>query len=129
MAITKVTMTLEGLDALKRAVVECPKEFRKDASDAVRKSTWSVADKMRRRVSVRSGHLLGSIESRVPVTSGLIGRVEIDGDAYYWRFLEYGTINMTARPFARPAAEEESQHYIDRFITIARKLERLWGSK
>lgn len=120
-------MKLEGMDALKRAVTESPKELKRWSSDAVRQSTWSIADKMRRRVPVREGVLLGSIEAKVPVATGLTGNVSISGDAFYWRFLEYGTVKMTARPFVRPATEEESNPYIARFAEIARRLESFWS--
>ena len=99
--MAKVTFKLEGMEALQRAIVEAPKETKRGCSDAVRQTTWGIADKMRKRVPVRTGTLLTSIEARVPVQTGLTGRVEIDGDAYYWRFLEYGTVNMAARPFIR----------------------------
>ena len=59
-------MTLEGMDALKRAITESPKELKRWSSDAVRQSTWAIADKMRRRVPVNEGTLLGAIEAKVP---------------------------------------------------------------
>lgn len=31
--------------------------------------------------------------------------VRVIGDAYYWRFVELGTVKMKARPFMRPAFE------------------------
>jgi HK97 gp10 family phage protein len=30
-------------------------------------------------------------------------------DAFYWRFLEFGTVKMAARPFMRPAFDVSSQ--------------------
>lgn len=122
-------MKLEGIESLKRAVTESPKELKRWSSDAVRQSTWAIADKMRKRAPVRSGTLLSSIDARVPVATGLTGRVFIEGDAFYWRFLEYGTVKMTARPFVRPAAEEESNPYIERFRDVGRKLERFWSQQ
>jgi HK97 gp10 family phage protein len=122
-------MTLEGMDALKRAITESPKELKRLSSDAVRQSTWAIADKMRRRVPVNEGTLLGAIEAKVPVQTGLTANVTINGDAFYWRFLEYGTVKMAARPFARPAAEEESNAYIGRFTDVGRKLEQFWGKR
>lgn len=128
--MAKVTMTLEGMDALKRAITESPKELKRWSSDAVRQSTWAIADKMRRRVPVgETGTLLGAIEAKVPVQTGLTANVNINGDAFYWRFLEYGTVKMAARPFARPAAEEESNAYIGRFTEVGRKLEQFWGKR
>lgn len=122
-------MKLEGMESLMRAVTESPKELKRWSSDAVRQSTWAVADTMRKRVPVRDGGLLRSIEAIVPVATGLTGRVMIGAEAFYWRFLEYGTVKMSARPFVRPAAEEESNPYVDRYHAIARKLEQFWGSQ
>ena len=34
---------------------------------------------------------------------------DVDGPTYYWRFVEYGTVRMAARPFLRPALEENIQ--------------------
>jgi len=33
--------------------------------------------------------------------------VGVDPSAFHWRFQEYGTVRMAARPFLRPAAEAE----------------------
>jgi HK97 gp10 family phage protein len=122
-------MTLEGMDALKRAVTEAPQELRRHGSDAVRDTTNAVADRMRRRVSAfsKTGTLLQEIEAKVPVRSGLMGTVSIGPDAFYWRFIEYGTRYLAARPFVRPSTEEEADPYIGRWQEVARKLERWWG--
>lgn len=36
-----------------------------------------------------------------------------DGDAFYWKFLEFGTSKMPARPFIRPAYESQRARSID----------------
>lgn len=36
-----------------------------------------------------------------------VGKKEINRDAFYWRFVEFGTANMAARPFMRPAFESQ----------------------
>lgn len=41
-------------------------------------------------------------------------------DAFYWKFLEYGTSKMAAKPFIRPAWEARRAHALD----VMRK--RLW---
>jgi HK97 gp10 family phage protein len=38
---------------------------------------------------------------------------DTDGDAFYWRFLEFGTSKMAARPFMRPAYEARRARAID----------------
>lgn len=121
-------MQLEGMDALKRAVKDAPVELRKWSSDAIRETTFNVADQMRRYVPVHEGHLLRAIEAAVPVRTGLNGRVLIGAGGFHWRFVEYGTRFMPARPFIRPAAEHQAGPYVNRFHEIARRLERFWGS-
>ena len=34
-------------------------------------------------------------------------------DAWYWRFVEFGTVKMTARPFLRPAFEGKKHEAVD----------------
>lgn len=116
------------MEALQRAITEAPKEVQIGSSDAVRQTTWGIADKMRQRAPVRTGTLLTSIEARVPVLRGLNGSVEINGDAFYWRFIEYGTVNMSARPFIRPSGEEEQNPFIERLRDVGTRLVRLWAN-
>ncbi len=54
------------------------------------------ADEMRASVEVDTGNLQRSIDQVEP------GGITF-GDAFYWRFLEYGTSRMAPRPFVRPA--------------------------
>ena len=37
------------------------------------------------------------------------GKKNAEGDAFYWRFVEFGTSKMSARPFIRPAFESMKQ--------------------
>lgn len=45
----------------------------------------------------------GGLDQRVTVDVGIRGK------AYYWRFVEFGTAKMAARPFLRPAFEENKE--------------------
>ena len=38
------------------------------------------------------------------------------GDTYYWRYLEFGTVNMPAQPFMRRSLSENVQAATDEFI-------------
>jgi HK97 gp10 family phage protein len=40
-------------------------------------------------------------------------KYEVQGPAYYWRFLEFGTKKMQARPFLRPALVSNQQAAIN----------------
>lgn len=54
------------------------------------------ADEMRATVSRDTGLIARSIQQEEP------GGISF-GDAFYWRFLEFGTSKMSPRPFVRPA--------------------------
>lgn len=40
---------------------------------------------------------------------------QVEGNAYYWRFLEFGTAKMPAAPFLRPAFESKKDEALQRF--------------
>lgn len=48
--------------------------------------------------------LYGKLNGNVSIYIGPVGSVD-DGDVYYARFQEFGTRNMRAHPFMRPAIE------------------------
>lgn len=46
-------------------------------------------------------------------------------DAYFWRFIEFGTSKMTAQPFMRPAFEAKASEAVDRFKEVlAERIEK-----
>lgn len=49
------------------------------------------------------------------------GKGNPGGDTWYWRFLEFGTSKMAAKPILRPAAEEGAT---EAFEVVAQDLER-----
>ena len=122
--MAKVTMKLEGFEATRRALVKAPDVARVHASSAVATSTFAVAQRARSMVPVDTGTLKSSIASSRTV-NGLSGSVGLDNRAaYYWRYVEFGTRNMAARPFFRPAAEQERNAFIQRMREIGPKIER-----
>lgn len=47
-------------------------------------------------------------------------------DPFYWRFLEFGTRKMAARPFLRPAAETKGQEVVAKFMaSVIPQIEKL----
>jgi HK97 gp10 family phage protein len=122
-------MKLEGFERLQRAIAQAPDLVRAHASSAVAASTFAIAQGARARVPVREGILKGEITSN-RITAGLVGQVGIRSRAraFYWRFVEFGTKYMAAQPFFRPAAEAESDVYIQRMRAIGPKLEQGFGT-
>ncbi len=55
---------------------------------------------------------------------GQYGNVEagvlIGSKAFYWKFLEYGTVRMGARPFVRPAWDDVKYTITDKLAAYAR---------
>lgn len=59
------------------------------------------------------------------LTTGKSASANPGGDTFYWRFVEFGTQKVRARPFMRPAIENGSQKATDVFITeFGRALDR-----
>lgn len=57
-------------------------------------------------VGVRTGKTVKYANTKRNRRQGRVGKLyEQSGWAYYWRFLEFGTKNMRAKPFLTPAAE------------------------
>ena len=117
-------MKLEGFESLQRALKGAPEAVRVRASSAVAASTFAIAQRARALMPVASGDLKRAITT-TRTASGLSGSVGLDTrDTYYWRFVEFGTRHMAARPFFRPAAEAESDLFIQRMRAIGPALER-----
>jgi len=53
--------------------------------------------------------------------SGGRRRVTYENDPFYWWFHEFGTSKMPARPFLRPAFEENQQRILETMATRIRK--------
>lgn len=44
-----------------------------------------------------------------------------DRDAFYWLFVEFGTVKMAARPFLRPALANNKQQASDQMVAVGRR--------
>lgn len=115
--MARPVMEIHGLKEFRDALEKAPGALRSRASDAVSASTFAAANRARGMVPRDTGRLSRAIHTDVRGTSG---RVMISDDAYYWRMVEFGTIYQNARPFARPAAEEEAPNFEKRLTLIAR---------
>lgn len=128
---TKVTMKLEGFDAIQRAITHAPDVVANLSATAVQASTFALAQRARALAPVLSGDLKSAIEGTSKGLSGRVGLVALGGPLgpmLYWLFVEYGTVHHRAQPFFRPAADLESQGFIDRMRAIGPRLERGFSS-
>ncbi len=125
--VAQTVTTIQGMDGLRRALKAVPEVASAHISDAIGLTTFAVAQRARSLVPVASGVLKASIGTTKPskTRTGINGNVGLtDARAYYWRFVEYGTKHMAARPFFRPAAESESDDFVQRLRAIGPKIER-----
>lgn len=112
------------MEALRRALRETPELVRDHVSQAVALSTFSLTQRIRAAVPVKTGTLKGAISSS---TTPRTGKVTIGADAHYWRYLEYGRQGVAAYPFVRPAGEIEAAEFERRILNIGRQIEASWS--
>lgn len=69
------------------------------------------------QVGVRGG-AKSYVNNRANRRQGRVGKsYEGGGNVFHWRFLEFGTANMRAQPFMRPALENNIQKVTGIFVT------------
>lgn len=123
---TGAVMTVTGLDAFLSGLREAPAYVQAKASQAVAVSTFATERAVEGGAPVDTGTLRSAIHAK---TAALSGQVLIGPEAYYWRFIEYGTTRGTslggriatigARPFVRTAAEQEAPQFVKRMEDVA----------
>jgi HK97 gp10 family phage protein len=128
-------MTISGLDAFLSGLKQAPDYVQSRASQAVAVSTFATERAVEGGAPVDTGTLQRAIYAK---TSALSGQVLIGPEAYYWRFVEYGTTRGTsldgritttaARPFIRTAAEQEAPEFTRRMEAVAQGVTQLISS-
>lgn len=121
-----VKVSIEGLEDAQAALRRFPDQARDAMSSVIQATTIAARQRMIATAPRgETGRLRAAITTSV---RGLSGRVLMSGDAFYWRFLEYGTRYVAARPFVRPAAEAEANDVPKRINGMVAKLERDFGT-
>ena len=128
-------MSVSGLDAFLSGLREAPAYVQAKASQAVAVSTFATEKAVKGGAPRDTGTLISAIHAK---TSALSGQVLIGPEAYYWRFIEYGTTRGTslggritttaARPFIRQAAEQEAPQFTKRMEGVAQGLSQVISS-
>lgn len=130
-----IEIKIEGMEGLQKAFAVLPKELHAKAlKPAVSAAAAVVRKQAKANAPVDEGTLRKAIyQTRSRSESGTFQETAIVGvrfgrkyrrrgqDAWYWRFLEFGTVKMPARPFLRPAFESTKQQQLDAIVTRLRK--------
>lgn len=125
--MAKVTMKLDGMEALQRAITSAPEAVKVGTADAIAKTAFAIAQRAKMLVPVRTGTLKRAIVSSATPTNGRIG-IEAGPAVKYWHMVEHGTVKMPAHPYFRPAADAEETDFLRRIQDIGTKLEQDWSS-
>jgi HK97 gp10 family phage protein len=109
-------------NALRAAVNAAAQTIRKEAKLRAPKQTGTLkralyAKQIRERSGIDKQTYFVSV--RTGAKRGKDGKKDDSQDAYYWKFVEFGTVNMAAKPFLRPAFEAKKR---DAVVAMAAKL-------
>lgn len=121
-----------GLREANRALRQLPEFARPRVQAVMDRTGFRVAQGAQQRVRRRTGFLAARIrwESRPRTLSAVAG---VSPEAFYWKFLEYGTVHMEAAPFIRPAAEAERDHHqhdlVEALERAGQQVEQASGSR
>ena len=77
-------------------------------------------DRMAATVVVRVRSLKARARARIQKRNLAKGRSLHHGDPFYWRFVEFGTSKMSARPFLRPAFDTKKLDAVLTAVSVAR---------
>lgn len=124
-ALTGIDATVARLRAIppdlhKKGLPKAARTAMKIVRDAARNSARSLDDpttdqKFWRLIQTRRGRLRGpGVRMRVGVVGGAIS-AKAKTHPWYWRLVELGTETQPARPFMRPALENNARVVADRF--------------
>ena len=152
-----VTVKLEGVDALIKALAEATKQIRtKAVRAALRKAGQVISKEAKQAAPVLSAPTKtrkpGTVKKAIAVRASKFARqagnegvfinvrplrgsrqktlgkagAKNPNDPFYWRFQEFGTVKMKARPFLSPAAESKGNEAIKTFMdSVIPQIEKL----
>jgi len=126
MADPGVTIKVEGLEELQKALKKFPKEWAKIANQALKPGMAVLESGAKKEAPVDTGALRSSIGSEIVKGSGseIIGKV--GSTLSYAPHQEYGTIYQPGKPYLRPTLKKEKNRVIKMFEKgIAKALKRL----
>lgn len=104
-------------NALRRSVAAGARVIRDEAKMRAPVDTGE----MRRDIKIKRERVAAGLSARysVFVLSGKASRIagkarNVDKNSFYWRFIEFGTAKMSAKPFMRPAFEAKKTEAVQK---------------
>ncbi len=113
-------VTLIGRKEADRAISRLPEYVKGEVQIAATQTTVAIATRAAvlapRSKDGSHGHPPGFLATQIgwAASKGISAIVGVTRKAFYWKFLEYGTVKEQARPFFRPAADEERPRHLQR---------------
>lgn len=108
--------TRAGAEVLKEEVIDrAPAR-----SGKMRKNVVVVTQKSRRKGEISSGVHIRGVNPRTGNSDNTM-KAKNPRNAFYWRFVEMGTVNMPAHPFVRPAFDTRQEEAANAAISRANR--------
>lgn len=113
--MARPTISIDGLDEIRETLKDVgTREGRNIMRATIRAIAAKISKAAKQNAPVDSGDMKASIKLKQrkskpdnPVFEVWAGsKTGAKFDAFYWRFVEYGTKTQPARPFIQPAADE-----------------------
>lgn len=120
---------LTGLDDVLARMEQITEKLAKKAMrKAMRKGGNLIRKAAIANAPVDSGDLRAHIALRLKVKPGAFyvrigvrgGAKKNDGTPYYWRMVEFGTVKQAARPFMRPALDNNAHEVLQTIVRTLR---------
>lgn len=113
-----MSVKIKGLGKLNKKLAQLPEEIREAAGRAVKAETEEAADDMRRFAPRDTGALAESVQAEYSAKS-ITGKVA--ATARHAAFVNDGTADTPAQPFANQTAERVRRRFRKRVETEVRK--------
>lgn len=132
-ALSKKTSTRIAVKAMRKGGVVIREQARANAPTLKQKVPYRKAGTLRKAISSstkigKNGQVNTKIfvrtlkQSKIDAFKARTGKsgAKNPNDPYYWRFVEFGTSKMAAKPFLRPAFQSKKEQATKEIITTLR---------
>lgn len=98
-----------------RALKMLPDFAKQQSQQTIDTTAFQISRLASSKAPRRTGRLQAAVtwKSRPRSVSAIVA---VESDAFYWKYFEYGTVKMEARPFLRPAAEAMAADHDRRMV-------------